>query len=84
MRRVSAFDRDFHDLHGRAPPRSRIEVEIVHEQRLPVSRGLFGIVLGSLGLFWAIIFVAAVIAMLIGGGTFVWAMFHPTPYPGLS
>lgn len=80
MRRATDFDRDFRDLHGRPPPRAR--VEIVQEQRLPANRGLFGVVLGSLGLFWSLFFLAAVIAMLIAGGTFVWAMFHPTQYPG--
>lgn len=70
MRRRSAFERDFADLHGRAALRE-VRVEVVQE--LPAkshNRIALALVAGSLGLFWSIVLGAIVLAMIVVG----WAM----------
>ena len=77
MRRTSSFDRDFRDLHGGSPPRPQIDIEIVQRRPLPMNRAAFCVALGSVALVWILILAAALLAMAIVGGVFIWALFNP-------
>ena len=42
-----------------------------------MNRAAFGVALGSVALVWILILAAALPAMAIVGGVFIWALFNP-------
>jgi hypothetical protein len=83
MRRPTSFDRDFADLHGRVPrDQDFIRHEDVRAGRI-VSRvdspGL-RLVVGALGLFWAIVLIGVLVVMVV----IAWAMISSVGAPSIQ
>lgn len=80
MHRLTPFDRDFADLHGREPrPSEFIRHEDVRRGRI-VSRvdhpGL-RLMFGAVGLFWAIVLGVLLIAMIVVAWAMISGALHP-------
>lgn len=75
MRRVTPFQRDFEELHGRATFR---RAEVVDVQPRQISRGA-ALVIGGLSLFWVLVLSVVVIVMIIVGGVFAWSALTAPP-----
>jgi hypothetical protein len=84
MSRLTPFERDFDDLHGRdfRPRAYRVHADVVSEaprMRRSVRIGT-GIGLAALSLFWILVFGALVLAGAVVLIAFIWALLT-TPSP---
>jgi hypothetical protein len=84
MNRMTPFDRDYRDLHGRKPQPEFIRHEDVRRgriiSRIPKHAGL-RLSIGALGLFWAPVLLVALCALAVVIWAFASSAFAPPLYP---
>jgi hypothetical protein len=86
MQRQRRFRQDFEDIHGRGSW-ADVDVEIIRHEDIRAGRIVTGVdspglrlVIGALGLFWAIVLIGVLVVMIV----VAWAMISSLGAPPIQ